>query len=192
MEALIVVALWLFVLVHIDTFLVLLAFCADEHYRLAEILVGHYVGFTIGLVGAIAGALLAADLLEGRSFLLGIVPLGLGVWTLWRRTPDPHGPAIPVAPEAWRRLFIVMAASIGVSGENIAVLVPFFTTLETAEILIIAVLYLVAAGLVFAIAWSVARRVMLVRIPPWIEEKLVPVILILVGGYVLGAGWIAA
>lgn len=192
MEAPFVIALWLFALVHVDTFIVLLAFCADEQYELQEVLLGHYLGFSVGLAGAIAGAIIAGELLEGGAFLLGVVPVGLGLWGLWRRQPEPdHAPILP-APGVWRRTLVVTVASIGLSGENIAVFVPFFVTLERAELALIALIYLVAGGIVFLIAWLAATRLLVVRMPAWIEEKVVPLVLVAVGGYVFVAGWIAA
>ena len=187
-----VLALWLFTVVHVDTFLVMIAFCTDERYRLPEIVVGHYLGFGVGLVGAIGGALLAAEVLEGTAFMLGLLPLALGAISLFCRRPVLDSGTCQPAPGPWRRVGIVTAVGVGLSGENIAVFVPFFVVLTPGEFAVIAVLYLAAPGIVLGAAWIVAARMQRMPIPVWVETLLVPATLIAVGLYVLLAGWIAA
>lgn len=191
-ETVLLVATWLFVATHIDTLIVLIAFCADEDYRTAEVLVGHYVGFMIGLGGAIAGALLAAGFLQQWTFLLGTVPIAMGLWGLLRRQSKPDGVDPKSIPGAASRIGIVAAAGVGLSGENIAVFVPFFATLSETDLLLIVLLYLLGAALVFLVAEAVVRLVPEARLPPWIHRLLVPLVLIVVGSYVLVTGWALA
>ena len=191
MELIVLLALWLFAIVHVDTFLVLTAFCADEQYGFAEVLVGHYLGFAIGLLAAVGGAIVAAEIFEDLAFLLGVVPIALGMWAIWRRAPEPdHDPLLP-APGPWRRMLVVTATGIGLSGENIAVFIPFFVQRTIAELSVIVIVYLVAAGVVFTAAWLVGSRLLGVRAPTWVASALVPTFLILVGMYVILAGWVA-
>lgn len=191
MENLIVLSLWFFALTHVDTFFVLVAFCIDGGYRLPEILLGHYLGFGFGLLGAVLGAVVAAETLQGGAYLLGFVPLGIGLWGIVRRRSEVHTVA-PDYPSSWlRRIGVVTVAGIGLSGENIAVFVPFFVTLADEELAVILSFYLVAAGVTFVIAVFVSRWTIEREYPKWIDKWLVPVTLIGVGMYVLGAGWVA-
>ncbi len=190
MEEVLFVGAWLFVLTHIDTLIVLTAFCADEDYLRSEVLVGHFAGFTVGLAGAVIGAFIAAGLLQEWSFLLGVVPAGMGVWGLLRRRPEAEVLETETVPEPVSRIGVVTAAGIGLSGENLAVFIPFFAGLSVSELVSVVALYLVGAGLVFLAALVVVRLVPEARMPTWVDDWLVPAVLIGVGGYVLLAGWL--
>lgn len=190
METVLLVGALLFILTHIDTLIVLVAFCADEDYLQTEVLVGHFVGFTIGLSGAVFGAFVAAGLLEEWTFLLGFVPLTIGVWGLMRRYPDVEVPEPQSVPGSISRIGIVTVTGVGVSGENLAVFIPFFVSLSQAQLHWILVLYFLGAGAVFLAAVVTVRLVSDARMPPWVDDWLVPAVLIAVGGYVLLTGWL--
>jgi len=191
-EHILFVSVWLFAVTHLDTLLVIGAFCADNDYRHREVLVGHYIGFSVGLAGAVAGALLAAELFQEWTFLLGLVPLSIGLWGLFRRPPELTVADSPVLPTAAGRVGVVTVAGIGLSGENIAVFVPFFAELSATELAIVIVGYLLGAGLVFLTALLAVTRVAVDGIPDWLDRWLVPTVLVLVGGYVVVTGWLVA
>lgn len=192
MEAILFVGLWLFVVTHLDTLLVIGAFCADNDYRTREVFLGHYVGFSLGLVAAVVGAVLAAELLQGWTFLLGVVPLGMGLWGLLRQPPETTVEKLPVVSNSIGRTAVVAVAGIGLSGENIAVFIPFFAGLSPSELALIVVVYTFGAGVVFLVASVVVSRVVVDGIPDLLDRWLVPTVLVLVGGYVVLTGWIVA
>ena len=182
--------MWLFAVTHLDTLLVISAFCADNDYRLWEVFVGHYVGFCAGLIAAVVGATLAAELLQEWTFLLGFIPLSLGLWGLLRQPPETTIEESPVVPNSFGRIGIVTVAGLGLSGENIAVFVPFFADLSPAELALIIIVYLIGAGIVFLAGVVIVSRVAADGIPDWLDRWLVPTVLVLVGGYVVVTGWI--
>ena len=179
-------ASWLFVLTHLDTLVVVGAFCADSDYRVREVLVGHYVGFCIGLLGAVVGAIVAAEFLRGWTFLLGLVPLGIGIRGLVHGPPEAAIEASPAVPDAAGRTGVVAAAGVGLSGENIAVYIPFFAELSPGALALVVALYVFGAGLLFLVALVVGSRVhgRLERFERW----LVPAVLAVVGAYVVATG----
>jgi len=191
-ETILLVGVWLFAVTHLDTLLVIGAFCADNDYRLWEVLVGHYIGFCVGLVAAVVGAILAAELLQEWTFLLGVVPLSLGLWGLLRQPPEMTVEGLPVVPNSLGRIGVVTVTGLGLSGENIAVFVPFFAELSSFELTLIIIVYLIGAGVVFLAAFVTVSRVATDGIPDWLDRWLVPTMLVLVGGYVVVAGWIIA
>lgn len=188
METILLVGLWLFAVTHLDTLLVITAFCADNDYQHWEVLVGHYIGFAGGLLIAVVGAVLAAEILQEWTFLLGVVPLSLGIWGLLRQPPEATIEEVPVVPNSLGRISIVTIAGFGLSGENIAVFVPFFVNLSPIELALIICLYIVAAGAVFFAAILIVSRVTTDGIPDWLDRWLVPSVLVVVGGYVVIAG----
>ena len=186
MRAVLLLATWLFIITHIDTFAVLVAFAVDEAYTTAEVIVGHYLGFTAGLAGAVVLATVADAALREWTFLLGVVPLALGVWGLVRRRDD-EAPPVVNDEETPGGVVVVAGAGVGLSGENLAVFIPFFSGLDTATLAAVVGGYLVAAGVLVAVAIRIARRTA-ADLPPWVDRWLVPSMLALVGLYVLSTG----
>ncbi len=189
MDSVLFVAFWLFVLTHIDTLVVLTAFCADTEYRTGEVVVGHYLGFSGGLLVAVIAAVVAAELLQRWTFLLGVVPLGLGLWQLSRGKPTTEESESPTPSTTGNRVGVVTAAGIGLSGENIAAFVPFFVDLSTVELSVVVFGYLIGAAVVFLAALVLSRSRVVSELPDWTDHLLVPLVLVFLGTYVLVTGW---
>ena len=192
METVLLLGIWLFIVTHLDTLVVISAFCADNHYQVWEVLVGHYVSFAIGLIAAIIGAIVAAEFLQEWTFLLGSIPLALGVSGLVDGGDAPDEHELPMAVDPTGRVFAVAAACVGLSGENLAVWIPFFGGLAPVQLGVVAAVYFFGAGVVYLVAYAVAQRYVDVALPAWIQNSLVPLVLIVIGGYVLVTGWLVA
>lgn len=192
MEHVYSLSLWLFAIVHIDTLIVITAFCTDDRYRRIEVLLGHYIGFVIGLAVAVGGAVAAAEVLGEWTFALGIIPVAIGVWGLWhRRQPVSAGP-VEVVSRPTARVGTVAVAGIGLSGENVAVFIPLFAGLSIDVVAVISMLFIVAAGGVFVLALGIARLLAGRELPRWIDRWLVPLVLIGFGTYVIVSGLVLA
>ncbi|WP_418286397.1 cadmium resistance transporter [Halorubrum sp. DTA46] len=187
-----IVATGLFVATNVDNVLVVAAFCLDEDYTASEVLAGHYAGVVVALAGAVIGAFVATATARSWVFLLGLVPIGVGAWGLVRRDPDPHGDELQVIPGTAGRIGVVTTTTIGMNGENVAVFVSFFVTLTPEQVALVVVGYLVAAGALFVIGLVMARVAGDFGPPPWVNTWFVPVVLIVVGVYVLVSGANAA
>lgn len=181
-----------FVLTNLDTLVVLVAFCADEDYRPWEILLGHLLGFGIGLAFAVGVVLVAAEFLQEWAFLIGVVPLALGAWGLFRQRPARQATAPLSATGRFGRLGVVTMTGIGLSGENLVVYIPLFSTFSRDELAVTVVAFLLGAGVLYLLSVFLARRIRVVGPPRWLDRWLVPATLTVVGLYVLLAGWIAA
>ena len=188
MNTLVAVAVWLFVATNLDTLVVVSAFCADNQYRIWEVFVGHYVSFCLGLAAAVAGAVVAAELLDGWAFLLGVVPLSLGLWGLFRQPPESSIDESTVVPNTAGRIGVVAVTGIGLSGENIAVYIPFFADLSVQELAAVVGLYLVGAAVVFVVGLLAVYRVATDGISERVDRWLVPSVLVVVGSYVIVTG----
>jgi len=187
-DTVLVVAVWLFVATNLDTLVVVSAFCADNDYRVWEVFVGHYVGFCLGLAAAVLGATVAAQLLADWTFLLGIVPLGLGLWGLFRQPPEATIDESTVVPNALGRIGVVTVTAVGLSGENLAVYIPFFADLSTGELAVVIGVYLLGAAAVFAAGLLVVYRIATNGIPKQVDRWLVPSVLVVIGSYVIVTG----
>lgn len=192
MNAILAVALGLFIVANIDMLIVLMAFFRDEHYNTPEITVGHFLGFGLGLLGALIATALAEVAFYRFAFLLGVVPLGLGALGFLRQPKDTVISDTTPLPGRLRRVGIVTTTGIGLSGENIALFVPFFVTLTAFELTVVVLSYVFAAGVTLLVAFFSVRQFISVSLPAWIDDRFVPLLLIVVGAYVLASGWLAA
>ena len=117
----------------IDDLVLLSAFFADTRLRRGAVVAGQFLG-----IGALFGASLvaaAASLAVPQHWpaLLGLVPLGIGLWKLpdlWRRHADDDEAA--EADRAGRRAsagaqtLAVAAVTIANGGDNLGVYIPLF------------------------------------------------------------------
>lgn len=191
MESVLLVGAGLFIVTHIDTLIVTSAFCADNDYRAWEILVGHYTGFCLGLAGAVIGAMLATELLEW-TFLLGVIPMTMGLWGLLRSSSEGRVEELPALSNSISRIRVITVTGIGLSGENLAVLIPFFTELSPRALLLIVVMYLVGAGIVFLTASLIVQHVAEDGVSDRLDRWLVPTVLLIIGGYILVTGLVVS
>lgn len=113
MLTLAIVAAGLFVATNVDTILVVAAFCLDADYAASEVLVGHYAGVAVALTGALLGAFVATATVRSWVFLLGVIPIAIGVWGLIRRNPDPQGDELQVLPGPVGRISVVTRLQSG-------------------------------------------------------------------------------
>ncbi len=186
------IAAGIFLLTHLDTFLVLLVFGTSPGYQPPEIVIGHFLSTGFGLGASVVGSVIATELLHDYAFLLGVLPLVLGMRGLYKRRETSQPLKIVQNMSRRHRIGNVTFAGIGLNGGNIAIFVPFFAGLTVVELAIVSALYVVGAGLVVAVALLISLRTAAIAIPEWVETVLVPVALIFVGLYVFGAGWVAA
>ncbi|WP_162354570.1 cadmium resistance transporter [Natrialba swarupiae] len=187
MEVIIVVAFVLFAFTHFDTVIALIAFCADQEYGSSEVFLGHYLGFAIGLLLAVIGGLLFNELLHSWVHLLGIIPLTLGVLSILHRLPETN--LIHRRASGYGgRIGVVAATGIGLSGENLAVFIPFFATLGLLEVIVIFILYAIGGGVLYLVASTVVRYTFSVVHLSWIDRWLVPIVLIVTGVFIMGSG----
>ncbi len=180
----------IFVLTHLDTLLVLLVFGTSPEYETPEIVIGHFLSTGFGLSVSVLGSVIATELFHDYAFLLGLLPLTLGVRGLYLRHETNEPVRIAQAMSRRHRISNVTVAGVGLNGENIAIFVPFFVGLTAVELATMAVLYIAGAGVVVAVALLLSLRTARLAIPRWVETVLVPVVLIFVGLYVLSAGWL--
>jgi cadmium resistance protein CadD (predicted permease) len=124
-------AIAVFAATNVDDLFVLAAFFADARFRARTIVFGQMLG--IGVLVAASAGLAAAALTvpEGWPALLGLVPLGLGLWKFAllahepRRVVDGDLPADERRTVRWKTL-AVAGVTIANGGDNLAVYVPLF------------------------------------------------------------------
>lgn len=145
------------------------------------IVVGQYVGFA----GILAVALLAAAGLQivpdQWVGLLGLVPIALGGWGLWRLRGSGADSRPPLATSATR----IAAITFANGADNIGVFTPLFRDLRPAGALVATTLFLILLGLWCALGALLGSHRTIVATLGRISHWLVPVVFVAVGVVIL-------
>lgn len=142
------IAVIVFASTNIDDILLLAAFFADPKIRARNIVIGQYLGlgilFTVSAVAAMASVLVP----EGWSGLLGIVPLSLGIKSLFELCKKGHDDEIKVQESEHRiegrfhsQMLAVSMITVANGGDNLGVYIPLFAK-DTAFIPLIGFVFL--------------------------------------------------
>ena len=147
-----------------------------------KIWAGQYLGIAV-LVAVSLLAALGLTLVPDRYVpLLGLVPLGLGLWGLLRTWRDGGADEPPVTAHG---VLTVAAVTIANGADNIAVYTPVFRTIGVADAVVLLVVFAVLVAVWCAAAsWLGSHR----RIVAAVERYghwLVPLVFITIGVVIL-------
>lgn len=147
----------------------------------ATIIAGQYVGFTAILGTALLAATGLRILPDRWVGLLGLVPIGFGVWGLWRLRGSEENARPPLASTATRIAMITFANG----ADNISVFTPLFRSLHPTGSLLITALFLALIALWCALGALLGSHGAVVAAVGRISHWLVPVTFLAVGALVL-------
>jgi cadmium resistance protein CadD (predicted permease) len=148
-----------------------------------QIWAGQYMGFIVLVAASLAAAAGLALVPERRLWLLGLLPLGLGVAKLATavraRRSGRHAP-----PTMVTGLTGVTGLTIANGGDNVSAYIPVFRTSSAAEAAVIVAVFLAGVA-VYCLASSrlAAHRAVTRAVQRW-GEWAVPVVFILLGWYI--------
>jgi cadmium resistance protein CadD (predicted permease) len=176
---------------NLDNFLVLSAYSAKPGYRpLYGRLAFVSVCLTV-IVASLALARVADALIADKLRYLGIIPLALGLYQLWklvfqRTAPDSEhdedkGPPLL----AWSFYFSFALALLANSSDSVIVLTPIFADLRVAFIVICAVAAVVVAVMLSSVAGFIGTHPLLRAQVEKIGEWALPFLLIGIGLMIL-------
>ena len=191
----IITATLAFVTTNIDDILLLMLFFAqvNQSFRKRHIVVGHYLGFIaiilISLLG-FAGALILPRNLIG---LLGLIPIALGVYQLFRKPDDDE--TVDISTLAGKpsllggilsaHTFSVAGVTLANGADNISVYVPLFANHTLTDVVIILVIFGLLVGVWLYAGYRLVRYPSIARFLERYGERLVPYVFILLGLYIL-------
>jgi cadmium resistance protein CadD (predicted permease) len=185
--AVVLTAAVLFAATNIDDIVVLtvlgISSRASGQPRPWHIWAGQYAGFAV-LIGASLAAAAGLTLVPLHwLWLLGLVPLGLGLGKL-AVAVRAHRAGRQASPAAVTGLTGVIGLTIANGGDNLSVYIPVFRTSTAAEIAVIVTVFLAAVGLYCLASIRFAgRRAVIQAVQRW-GEWTVPVVFILIGFYI--------
>ena len=185
--AVVLTAAVLFAATNVDDMVVLTVLSissrASGQPRPWHIWAGQYAGFAVLIGASLAAAAGLALIPLDWLWLLGLVPLGLGLAKL-ATAIRAHRAGQQASPAAATGLTGVIGLTIANGGDNLSAYIPVFRTSTAAEIVVIITVFLVAIGLYCLASIRFAgHRAVIQAVQRW-GEWIVPVVFILIGFYI--------
>ena len=144
---------------------------------------GQYAGFAVLIGLSLAAAVGLALVPLHWLWLLGLVPLGLGLAKLAAAIRT-HRAGQQASPAAARGLTGVIGLTIANGGDNLSAYIPVFRTSTAAEIAVIIPVFLAGVGLCCLASIRFAgHRAVIQAMQRW-GQWIVPVVYILIGFYI--------
>jgi len=188
------VAVVVFASTNIDDLVLLSVFLADDHLRVRSVVFGQFAG--IGALVAASAVCAAASVAipRGWTALLGVVPLGLGMWKLLallrRRAEDArteervHEKEARAEKRTRSQVMAVALVTAANGGDNLAVYIPLFAK-DPAAVPIYTAVFAAMTGLWCAVGyWLVSHRVIGAAARRYGRTAL-PLVLVALGLYIL-------
>lgn len=156
---------------------------ASGRPRRWHIWAGQYAGFAVLIAVSLAAAAGLARVPSRWLWLLGLVPLGLGLVKL-AATIRAHRSGQRADPATAGGLAGVIGLTIANGGDNLAAYVPVFRTSSAAASAVIVAVFLAGVGVLCLASLRMAGHRMVIqavqRWGPWV----IPVVFILIGLYI--------
>ncbi len=150
-------AIVLFVSTNVDDLVVLVGFFAHPRFRARDVVAGQYAGLAVLFMLSVAAALLSLVIPKAYLGLLGIFPILVGIRKLLELRDDPARPASTITG-SFGNIASVALATVANGGDNIGVYTPAFAVHSGGQVAIIALVFVVATGLLCMLAhWMVSH-----------------------------------
>ncbi|HET9518124.1 MAG TPA: cadmium resistance transporter [Actinoplanes sp.] len=148
-----------------------------------QIWAGQYLGIAVLVAGSAAAALGLALVPDRWVPLLGLVPIGIGLWQLVGAVR--HDADDDERPPTAAGVLPVAGITIANGADNIAVYTPMFRTIGAADsVVVVAVFAVMVAVWCAAAAWLGSHRAIVAAVSRW-GHWIVPVVFIALGGWIL-------
>ena len=109
---------------------------------------------TVGILGALGLRMIQAKWLVG---FIGLVPLVSGIKILLQGYDEAEEEAVASANQ-YNRLWVqVLAITIGLGADDLGVYIPLFTTLDTLEILLMLLIFIIGTAMLCLISFQMSR-----------------------------------
>lgn len=156
-----------------------------------RIVLGHYLGMLLILAMSVIIALGAGFYLPLQIIpLFGLVPIGMGLWVIWRhRRGGDHDEQAHLGERkvgVWTALVLTVAHG----GNNMGVYIPVFLRGELTTMLIYCVIFLLLAGGALALARFISHRRSAADFFTRWDHIVYPAVLIGVGVWILVEEWL--
>lgn len=168
-----------FAATNVDDLLLLIAFFAAGSYRARDVVLGQYAGIGLLFAASAAASLVSLVIPASHLFLLGLVPLLIGLKQLFGKAAQEE--TVP----ATSGFLSVAAVTVANGGDNIGVYTPLFATSSAQAISAIGAVFIAMTALwCLAAHWLVQHPGAATSIRRY-GPKTMPFVLIGIGAFIL-------
>jgi cadmium resistance transport/sequestration family protein len=174
---------------NIDDIFLLMLFFGNRKYRPQQVVAGQYLGFA-GLVAlSLLGSLLGLVVDIRYIGLLGLVPIYMGMKGLLDLLKGKEGVDTTKEPSSSKRLHVpilsVALVTFANGGDNLGIYVPLFAPLNWGERLWVAAVFFVMVAAWCWLALYLSKHPAAAKVIDRYGHIVAPVVLILLGVYIL-------
>jgi cadmium resistance protein CadD (predicted permease) len=159
---------------------------ANASFGKRHIVVGQYLGFASILAVSLLGLVGALVLPKSVVALLGIIPIGIGMWKLVKPAPELEAVGEGLKPSSSEIAPVVSVAAVTVANgaDNVSIYVPLFANQSGSAVLIIGV-FLALVGVWCYAGYRLANQPAIGRLLSRYGRRLMPYVLIVLGASIL-------
>ena len=177
-----------FIATNLDNLLLLVVIQASTHRRV-PVLAGYIASSVIVLLVALIGFLMGSLLDPALLGYAGVIPLGLGLYTLWNRCEVAKSVVMatqaPTTQATGPLFFSSLVLMLSNSTDSLAIFLPLLAETRGQFLALACATWLAMVLLWTSMAYKIGENQVLARFIEQRGARWVPWIMIVVGGYIL-------
>lgn len=182
-----------FIATNLDNLLLLVVIQASTHRRV-PVLAGYIASTVIVLLVALCGFVMGSLLDPALLGYAGVVPVGLGLYTLWNRSEATKAVVMatqapitqaPTTQTTGPLFFSSLVLMLSNSSDSLAIFLPLLVETRGQFLPLACATWLAMVLLWTSMAYKIGENQVLVRLIEQRGARWVPWIMIVVGGYIL-------
>lgn len=182
----IVSAIVSYIATSIDYIVILVVLFAQMKKRkngVRDIVLGQYLGFTILIVISLLAAFGLAFIPQQWIGLLGLIPIFIGLKVLFEKDEgDEEDEEILESTNRFSSFILsVTVIMLAAGGDNLGVYIPYFTVLNTIELIVTIVIYYIAAAVLLYLCQRVSAVKGISETVEKYEKIIVPIVFLALG-----------
>ncbi|WP_010652183.1 CadD family cadmium resistance transporter [Oceanobacillus massiliensis] len=180
----IVSAIVSYIATSIDYIVILVVLFAQNERRkraVRDIFLGQYIGFTILIAISLLAAFGLTLIPQHWIGLLGLVPIFIGLKVLFEKEDDDDQEEIIDTNRFTSFILSVAVIMLAAGGDNLGVYIPYFTTLNTFELVVTIIIYYVLAAVLLYLCRRIAAVKGVSETVEKYERIIVPIVFVALG-----------
>ncbi|MCT1577846.1 CadD family cadmium resistance transporter [Oceanobacillus kimchii] len=180
----IVSAIVSYIATSIDYIVILVVLFAQSERRkraVRDIFLGQYLGFTILIAISLLAAFGLTLIPQHWIGLLGLVPIFIGLNVLFEKEDDDDQEEIIDTNRFTSFILSVAVIMLAAGGDNLGVYIPYFTTLNTFELVVTIIIYYVLAAVLLYLCRRIAAVKGVSETVEKYERIIVPIVFVALG-----------
>ncbi|WP_368974141.1 CadD family cadmium resistance transporter [Caldifermentibacillus hisashii] len=182
----IVSAIVSYIATSIDYIVILVVLFAQVKNRkggVRDIVLGQYLGFTVLIIISLLASFGIAFIPQQWIGLLGLIPIFIGLKVLFEKDEgDEEDEEILESTNRFSNFILsVTVIMLAAGGDNIGVYIPYFTVLNTIELIVTIVIYYIAAAVLLYLCQRVSAVKGISETVEKYEKIIVPIVFLALG-----------